>query len=83
MSVGLYAAKWGEYQSGIMDQAHCKGYQADHAVLLVGVYKDYFLIKNSWGADWGEQGYIRLALGNTCGICQYVNTFPVVPGITN
>jgi len=38
-------------------------------VLLTGIADEYWKIKNSWGAAWGEQGYIRIASGNTCGIC--------------
>jgi hypothetical protein len=69
------------YQSGIFDYALC-GHELDHAVLLVGYGsekgKEYWIMKNSWAADWGEDGYMRLlqdgdGLG-TCGIqmdCQY------------
>ena len=38
-------------------------------VLLVGMADEYWKCKNSWGTIWGEQGYIRVARGNTCGIC--------------
>jgi C1A family cysteine protease len=38
-------------------------YEGGHAVLIVG-YSDadqYFIVKNSWGAGWGESGYFRIA----------------------
>jgi len=28
---------------------------------------DYILVKNSWGASWGDQGYVRIA-PSECGI---------------
>ena len=51
------------YSGGIIETDLC-GINLDHAVLVVGVgtYANgqYFLIKNSWGTDWGEDGYMRI-----------------------
>jgi xylem cysteine proteinase len=38
-------------------------------LLLVGMNDSYWTLKNSWGASWGEKGYIRIQRGNTCGVC--------------
>jgi aminopeptidase C len=41
----------------------------NHAALIVAYDKDEWILKNSWGSDWGDGGFIRLKAGNTCGIC--------------
>ncbi|KAH7828173.1 putative cathepsin B6 cysteine protease [Monocercomonoides exilis] len=60
------------YKSGIYHHLHGKDMGGRHAVLLIGwgVENDvpYWLIQNSWGADWGEAGHFRMLRGvNECG----------------
>merc|ERR1719360_46125 len=60
-----------DYSSGVF--AGCSGSATDHAITVVGYGTedgvDYWLIKNSWGTSWGEDGYIKLKRGvNMCGI---------------
>jgi C1A family cysteine protease len=66
ISIAVDANNWSPYKSGIFN--NCKT-SLDHGVLLVGVTDQYWKVKNSWGPSWGESGYIRLARGNTCGMC--------------
>lgn len=78
------------YRGGIIDEAACGDGKIDHAVMLVGYGEQlddktgkkhpYFIIKNSWGKHWGEEGYARLSAApgknkrGTCGIL----TFPLI-----
>ncbi|KAF0685480.1 hypothetical protein As57867_022568, partial [Aphanomyces stellatus] len=57
-------AVWRNYKGGVVTQ--CPGSHSDHAVIAVGFGSStgqYFKIKNSWGAQWGENGYIYLQRG--------------------
>ena len=65
LSVAVDATSWQTYVGGIM--TNCISSQIDHGVLIVG-YDDnnqppYWIIKNSWAASWGEEGYIRVEKG--------------------
>jgi C1A family cysteine protease len=64
------------YFGGIINSASC-GSNLDHGVLVVGYGtengQDYWILKNSWGAQWGESGFFRIAKGgdqaHSDGIC--------------
>lgn len=60
------------YFSGIITDETC-GTTLDHAVLAVGYGvengTEYYIVKNSWGSDWGEKGYVRIAAVDGAGIC--------------
>ena len=79
-SVAIAANAIQSYRSGVFSVATC-GTSLNHGVTLVGygtdagLSKDYYLVRNSWGAGWGEQGYIRMDRSiqpstGICGICQ-------------
>ena len=71
VSIGVDAASFQTYSGGVL--SNCIDGQLDHAVLIVG-FSDtssppYWIIKNSWGPSWGEQGYIRVEKGTgQCGL---------------
>lgn len=74
------------YSSGILDTPKC-GTQLDHGVLIVGYGEEddqlYWLVKNSWSDQWGDEGYIKIARSestNDPGICGIAMqpSFPVV-----
>lgn len=66
IGVSADATNWNKYSSGIFNNC---GTSLNHDIFLVGATDSYWKIKNSWSSSWGEKGYIRLAPGNTCGVC--------------
>jgi len=78
LSICVDAEPWQDYTSGVMMASDC-GTSLDHCVQLVGydmtAATPFWSVRNSWGADWGESGYIRLQYGqNTCGVAQEVTS---------
>ncbi|XP_067831838.1 cathepsin F-like [Heptranchias perlo] len=78
--VTMNAAAMKGYKRGIARPSFygCRPNVMNHVVAIVGygVYRTYpyWIIKNSWGANWGEQGYFRIYRGEkACGL----NQFPV------
>jgi len=72
LSICVDAEPWQFYSGGIMKKAQC-GTSLDHCVQITAydtsAATPYWNVRNSWGTDWGEKGFIRLEYGtNTCGV---------------
>jgi C1A family cysteine protease len=87
LSVGVDANQdWQLYHKGIYnptaEQCSSDPADQDHGVAVVGYGSenglDYWIVRNSWGEHWGEDGYMRLARGNNaCGVANSV-IYPIV-----
>jgi len=79
-ATAIMASYMFDYAGGIYEDDQCCnypdtdcGYNINHAVTVVGYGsedgKDFWLIKNSWGTSWGEDGFIRFKRGSGhCGV---------------
>jgi len=79
VAVEANQAAWQLYTGGIV--SHDCGTALDHGVLVVGYNMNspaYWIVKNSWGASWGEAGYIRIAISSGSGVCG-INMQPSFP----
>nr|CAD7595587.1 unnamed protein product [Timema genevievae] len=83
--VAVNALNWQNYLGGII-QFHCDGgvNQLNHAVQLVGYDRSgptpFYIARNSWGADFGDRGFLYLAIGsNICDLCRLSGTTPSIP----
>jgi len=74
VSVCLAADAFQTYSGGILSR--CPGF-IDHCVQAVGYTADYWIVRNSWNTDWGEDGFIRIERGSN--LCKIQNdvTYPV------
>jgi len=79
LSIAMDAGLLMDYSSGIIipENGDCYNGQLDHAILIVGYgvanSTDFWIVKNSWGSDWGEDGYFRIIRGtNACGLSEAV-----------
>jgi len=77
LSIAVDASNWSKYTGGVFNGCSFdENISINHGVQLVGygsdfsalgVY-DYWLVRNSWGTSWGENGYIKLLRTSQCGV---------------
>ncbi|KAM3613573.1 uncharacterized protein V6R79_001612 [Siganus canaliculatus] len=86
VSVGIDARQqtFQLYSKGVYYDPNCNKDDINHAVLAVGFGvtgkgKKYWIVKNSWGEEWGKEGYILMARnrGNACGIANLAS-YPIM-----
>ena len=81
------------YQSGIYEPTESATYEGDHGVVVIGYdeNEDCWICKNSWGTNWGEDGYFKIKMGS-CGSGKWIyklmgvsinNSPPVLVSIGN
>lgn len=72
VAIGIDSKNMNDYTGGVFTADMCSN-DIDHAVTIVGYTNDAWIIKNSWGPDWGEDGYLYLERGkNACGLAEYM-----------
>jgi len=81
LSICVYAEAWMSYTSGVFTADECQG-QIDHCVQATGYNTasstPYWIVRNSWGADWGVNGFIWLQYGqNTCSLGDVVTAVTI------
>jgi C1A family cysteine protease len=67
------------YSSGVFSDPLCSQTVVNHAMAVVGYgtdpnsKMDYWIVRNSWGTNWGMKGYMKMARNvNMCAIASYM-----------
>lgn len=84
VAIGIHAtATFQFYSKGVLNDPSCTSYALNHGVLAVGYGvekgQEYWLVKNSWGRGWGDEGYVKMSKNkkNQCGVASMAS-YPLV-----
>ncbi|CAO2149114.1 unnamed protein product [Urochloa humidicola] len=84
VAIDSSSAEFKHYSGGVFSANKCSNHTIDHGVVLVGYGVDggsgtpYWLVKNSWGTTWREEGYMKLEMGvGACGVA-LLASYPTV-----
>ena len=83
LAIAVDASTWSFYRSGIHKST---GHNLNHGVQLEGFHinsadGDFLHVRNSWGARWGESGYIRLDVQANSGAADSAS-YPTFEGMS-
>jgi len=88
LSVAVAADYWQFYQSGVVTAEDGCGpntqYPIDHNVQVTGfnAEENYYIVRNSWGTGWGNDGFIYIEAGkNVCGMAEECAAVVTCPGV--
>jgi len=84
VAVQADTATFQTYSSGIITSSAC-GTNIDHAITAVGygtndAGQSYYIVQNSWGTGWGDQGYVAIGAASGAGICG-INQYVAYPNV--
>ena len=73
VAVDASSTRFHQYRGGVLTSRDCNQ-EPNHAVLLTGYTPEYWIVKNSWGTNWGEEGFARIERNkDVCGIGSYAS----------
>jgi len=80
IAISVAAGAWSSYGGGVFTGCDFSSIDIDHAVQLVGYGTDsgtdYWIVRNSWGPGWGEEGYIRMEKHSDGDMTKWCGTDP-------